>query len=92
MQYFSKRFTMNHIIPNVQLPSEIQVLFIGNVMKVKMVMDKSKVKGKEKGGAMITSNWKELVKLYDMTVNDIFIFFFVRGVDDGEFKIVVDRL
>lgn len=92
MQYFSKRFTMNHIIPNVQLPTEIRVLFNDNEMKVKMVMNKSKVKGKVKGGAMITSNWKELVKLYDMTVNDIFFFYFGRGLDDGEFKIVLHRL
>ena len=92
MQYFSKRITMNHIIPNVELPSEVQVLFIGNAIKVKMVMDKSKVKGKAKGGAMITSNWKQLVKLHDMRVSDIFIFAFGRSVVDGEFKMVVDRL
>ena len=92
MQYFSKRFTMSHIIPNVELPSEVQVLFIGNAIKVKMVMDKSKVKGKAKGGAMITSNWKQLVKLHDMRVSDIFIFAFGRSVVDGEFKMVVDRL
>ena len=92
MQYFSKRFTMNHIIPSVQLPTKIQVLFNDKDMKVKMVMNKSKVKGKKNGGAMITTNWKELVKLYDMTVNDIFVFFFGRDLNDGEFKIALYRL
>jgi uncharacterized membrane protein len=92
MQYFSKRFTMSHIIPNVELPSEVEVLLLGKAIKVKMVMDKSKVKGKAKGGAMITSNWKQLVKLHDIRVNDIFIFAFGRSVLDGEFKMVVDRL
>ncbi len=93
MQYFSKRFTVSHIITNVELPSEVEVLFLGKArLKVKMVMDKSKVKGKVKGGAMITSNWKQLVKLHDMRVNDIFIFAFGRSVVDGEFKMVVDRL
>jgi uncharacterized membrane protein len=92
MQYFSKRFTMSHIIPNVELPSEVEVLLLGKAIKVKMVMDKSKVKGKAKGGAMITSNWKQLVKLHDIRVNDIFIFAFGRSVVDGEFKMVVDRL
>jgi predicted butyrate kinase (DUF1464 family) len=92
MQYFSKRFTMSHIIPNVELPSEVEVLLLGKAIKVKMVMDKSKVKGKAKGGAMITSNWKQLVKLHDMRVSDIFIFAFGRSVVDGEFKMVVDRL
>jgi predicted butyrate kinase (DUF1464 family) len=92
MQYFSKRFTMSHIIPNVELPSEVEVLLSGKAIKVKMVMDKSKVKGKAKGGAMITSNWKQLVKLHDMRVSDIFIFAFGRSVVDGEFKMVVDRL
>jgi hypothetical protein len=92
MQYFSKRFTMSHIIPNVELPSEVEVLLLGKAIKVKMVMDKSKVKGKAKGGTMITSNWKQLVKLHDIRVNDIFIFAFGRSVLDGEFKMVVDRL
>jgi hypothetical protein len=91
MQYFSKRFTMSHIIP-IELPSEVEVLLLGKAIKVKMVMDKSKVKGKAKGGAMITSNWKQLVKLHDMRVSDIFIFAFGRSVVDGEFKMVVDRL
>jgi predicted butyrate kinase (DUF1464 family) len=92
MRYFSKRFTMSHIIPKVELPSEVEVLLLGKAIKVKMVMDKSKVKGKAKGGAMITSNWKQLVKLHDMRVSDIFIFAFGRSVVDGEFKMVVDRL
>jgi uncharacterized membrane protein len=83
---------MSHIIPNVELPSEVEVLLLGKAIKVKMVMDKSKVKGKAKGGAMITSNWKQLVKLHDIRVNDIFIFAFGRSVIDGEFKMVVDRL
>jgi hypothetical protein len=83
---------MSHIIPNVELPSEVQVLFLGKAIKVKIVMDKSKVKGKAKGGAMITLNWKPLVKLHDMRANDIFIFAFGRSVVDGEFKMVVDRL
>jgi hypothetical protein len=47
---------MSHIIPNVELPSEVEVLLLGKAIKVNMVMDKSKVKGKAKGGAMITSN------------------------------------
>ncbi|KAM0822516.1 hypothetical protein ACQ4PT_071447 [Festuca glaucescens] len=65
--YFSRSFTMNHILPNIQLPVEIKVHSQNaNVAKVKMVMSMLMVKGKPKGGAMITSNWMDVVRQNDM--------------------------
>ena len=55
-----------------------------------MVMNKWKLKGKLKGGAMITSNWMEVVKKIDMRVGDIYVFWF-RGSRDG-LKLFVDHL
>ena len=41
MQYFSKSFTMNHIVHNVELPADIQVYSRNRkIAKVKMVMSK----------------------------------------------------
>jgi len=80
---------MNHILPNVQLLAVIQVYCKNKkVVTVKMVMSKSKVKGKLKGGAMITSNWMEVVKQNDMRVHEIFVFWF-RSSWDG-LKLLVD--
>ena len=72
MQYFSNSFTRQHILPNVKLPLVIKV-FTRNtkVAEVKMLMSKSQVKGKVKGGAIITSCWKEVVEKNDMRVGDI---------------------
>ena len=56
-----------------------------------MVMNKRKVKGKDVGGAMITTNWMELVKLSQMRVKDVFTFWF-RGSRDGGLKLLVDIL
>ena len=56
-----------------------------------MVMNKRKVKGKDIGGAMITTNWMELVKQSKMRVNDVFVFWF-HGSRDGGLKLLVDTL
>ena len=56
-----------------------------------MVMNKRKVKGKDVGGAMITTNWMELVKESHMRVKDVFVFWF-RGSHDGGLKLLVDIL
>ena len=56
-----------------------------------MVMNKRKVKGKDVGGAMITTNWMELVKESHMRVKDVFVFWF-RGSRDGGLKLLVDIL
>jgi hypothetical protein len=57
MQYFSKKFTMHHIQRRVELPADIHVFSRNKeVAKVKMVMSKSKVNRKGKGGVMITTN------------------------------------
>ena len=92
MQYFSKCFSNNYILPNVKLPISIQV-FTKNreVGKVKMVMNKSRVNGKYKGGAMLTSHWMDVVKHTDMRIGDIFVFWF-RGSRDGGLKLLVDPL
>ena len=91
LQYFLRRFTIHHIVPNTKLPAHIQVFFKNKeVAKVKMVMNKWELKGKLKGGAMITSNWMEVVKKIDMRVGDIYVFWF-RGSRDG-LKLFVDHL
>ena len=83
---------MCHIISNVELPADIQVSSPQNKFAtVKMVMSKSKVNGKAKGGAMITTNWMEVVKQNAMRVNDIYVFWF-RQTQDGGLKILVDKL
>ena len=74
---------MKHILPNVKLPAFIKVFSRNTeVANVKMVMNKSKVKGKVKGGAMLTSCWKEVVEKTDMRVGDIYVFWF-RSSRDG---------
>lgn len=88
MQYFSKSFTVQHIVNSVELPADIQV-YSNNKMvaKVRMVMSKAMVDGKEKGGAMITTNWKQVVKANDMRIGDIYIFCF--GVSEDGLKLIV---
>ncbi|KAM0868510.1 hypothetical protein ACQ4PT_041273 [Festuca glaucescens] len=89
-KYFSKRFTVNHIVTNVQLPAEIKVYSRNaKVAKVKMVMSRSKAKGKAKGGAMIISNWMDVVKQNGIRVNDKYVFWFL-GSRDGGLKLLVD--
>lgn len=56
-----------------------------------MVMNNTKVDGKDKGGAMITTNWMEVVKQSRMRVKDVFVFWF-RGSRDGGLKLLVDIL
>ena len=92
MKYFSRSFTLQHIVSHIQLPAEIQVWFAKEIIgKVKMVMNKRNVKGKDMGGAMITTNWMELVKKSQMRVKDVFVFWF-RGSRDGGLKLLVDIL
>ena len=76
MQYFSKSFTTTHILPNIQLPAEIKVRSPGGFFTVKMVMSMSVVKGIPKGGAMMTTNWKDVVKANKMRVNQKYVFWF----------------
>ena len=56
-----------------------------------MVMNKTKVNGKDKGGAMITTNWMELVEQSQMRVKDVFVFWF-RGDREGGLKLLADIL
>ena len=92
MQYFSRKFTMNHILPYVQLPAVIKVHCIeGKQSQVKMVMSKSEVKRVPKGGAMITTNWGDIVKKNGMRVKNKFVFWF-RPVQEGGLKLMVDIL
>jgi hypothetical protein len=70
---------MHHIQRHVELPEYIQVFSRNReVAKVKMVMSKSKVNEKGKGGAMIATNWMDVVKHSDIEVEDIYVFCF-RG-------------
>ncbi|KAM0824607.1 hypothetical protein ACQ4PT_070083 [Festuca glaucescens] len=70
--YFSRRFTINHILPNIQLPATIKVYSRNaNVAHVKMVMSMSTVKGIPKGGAMITSNWMDVEVLKMLNKNGV---------------------
>jgi hypothetical protein len=55
-----------------------------------MVMSKSKVKGKPKGGAMITTNWMDVVKNSEMKVEDICVFWFVVNRDGRRLTLLVD--
>ena len=81
---------MNHIVTHVQLLAEIQVYSKNQtVVKVKMVMSKSKVNGKAKGGAIITSNCMAVVRQNNMRVKDIYVFLF-RGSRGGGLKLLVD--
>ena len=90
-QYISRSFTIHHIVPNVALPAFIPVYYkkTQNV-KVKIVLSESKVNGKLTGGAMLRTNWMEVVKKRDMRVGDIYVFYF-EGNRDG-LKLRVDRL
>ena len=47
------------------------------------------MKGKEIGGAMLTSNWPSVVDQNQMRVGDIYVFWF-RGSRDGGLKHLVD--
>jgi hypothetical protein len=86
LQYFSKAYTMEYIVKNLKLPSEIQVFSRNRkVAKVRMVLSKV---GKT---AMITSNWMDVVKQNNMQVGDIYIFWF-RGSKEGGLKLLVDQL
>ena len=91
-RYFSRSFTIHHIVPNVALPAFILVYYkkTQNVKKVKIVLSESKVNGKLTGGAMLTTNWMEVVKKRDMRVGDIYVFYF-EGNRNG-LKLRVDRL
>nr|XP_051184092.1 uncharacterized protein LOC127298212 [Lolium perenne]XP_051184828.1 uncharacterized protein LOC127298997 [Lolium perenne]XP_051197025.1 uncharacterized protein LOC127310384 [Lolium perenne]XP_051212193.1 uncharacterized protein LOC127329791 [Lolium perenne] len=90
--YFSRGFTLNHIARHTQLPAEIEVYSSNTkIATVKMVMSKSQVNGKGKGGAMITTNWMEVVKKTNMRVKNVFVFWF-RGSRGGGLKLLVDIL
>jgi hypothetical protein len=83
VQYFSRRFTMNHILPNIQLPATIKVYSQNaNVANVKMVISMSMVKGIPKGGAMITSNWMDIVRQNGMKINQKYVFGFRRNKEE----------
>jgi hypothetical protein len=93
MQYFSRSFTENHILSNTKLPVEIKVFCTSKQMSiVKMMMSKSKVKGKPKGGAMITTNWMDVVKNSEMKVEDICVFWFVVSHDGRRLTLLVDHV
>jgi hypothetical protein len=93
MQYFSRSFTENHILSNIKLPAEIKVFCTSRQMStVKMVMSKSKVKGKPKGGAMITTNWMDVVKNSAMKVEDICVFWIVVSRDGRRLTFLVDHV
>jgi hypothetical protein len=93
MQYFSKSFTVSHILSNIKLPAKIQVFTKGRVFaKVMMVMSKCKVKGKVKGGAMITTNWMKVVEENKMKVEDIFVFWFILSRDGRRLNLLTDRV
>ena len=92
MQYFSKSFTMAHILTNIQLPAEIKVHSRNyQVATVRIVMSKSMVKGIPKGGAIITTNWKDVVKHNNMRVNQKYVFWFYRR-EDGSLRLLVDSV
>jgi hypothetical protein len=93
MYYFSKIFTENHILSNIKLPAEIKVFSTSRQMStVKMVMSKSKVKGKAKGGAMITTNWMHAMKNCEMKVEDICMFWFIVSRDGRKLTLLVDHV
>ena len=74
---------MNYIVNNIELPADIQVYSKNSkITEVKLVMNNSKVKGKCTGGAMVTSNWMDVVEHNNMKVGDIYVFWF-RGSRDG---------
>jgi hypothetical protein len=57
-----------------------------------MVMSKSKVKGKAKGGAMITTNWMHAMKNCEMKVEDICMFWFIVSRDGRKLTLLVDHV
>jgi hypothetical protein len=59
---------------------------------MKMVMSKSKVKGKPKGGSMITTNWMDVVKNSAMKVEDICVFWFLVSRDGRRLTLLVDHV
>ena len=82
---------MHHIVPNVALPTFIPVYYTKTKnVKVKMVLSESKVKGKLTGGAILTTNWMEVVKKWNLKVGDIYVFYF-EGNQDG-LKLRIDHL
>ena len=82
---------MHHIVPHLQLPGFIQVYSNNTELpKVKVVMSKSKVKGKLTSGVMLKTNWKEVVKKIDTRVGENYAFWF-RGSRDG-LKLLVYHL
>ena len=83
---------MNHILTNIQLPTVIRAHSRdGKLAHVKVVMSKSMVNGVPKGGAMITTNWKDIVRQNGMRVNHKFVFWFRRSKDGGV-KLLVDQV
>ena len=83
---------MSHILPSIQLPAEIKVHSRGApVTIVRIVMSRSMVKGIPKGGAMITTNWKDVVKHNNMRVNQKYVFWFYRH-EDGSIRLLVDSV
>jgi hypothetical protein len=92
VQYFSRRFTLKHILPNIQLPAIIKVYSRGaNVTEVTMVMNMSTVKGVPKGGAMITSHWMDVVRQNDIKKNQKYVFWFRKQGESG-LKIMIDSV
>ena len=82
---------MQHIVPHLQLPGFIQVYSNNTeLLKVKVVMSKSKVKGKLTSGVMLTTNWMEVVKKIDMRVGENYVFWF-QGSRYG-LKLLVNHL
>jgi hypothetical protein len=93
MQYFSRSFTENHILSNIKLSAEIKVFYTSRKMStVKIMMRKCKVKGKPKGGAMITTNWMDVVKNSVMKVEDICMFWFIVSRDGRRLTLLVDHV
>ena len=91
MHYFSKSFTTTHIVANIKLPAKIKVHSRNGFFTVKMVMSMSMVKGIPKGGAMMTTNWKDVVKANKMRVNQKYVFWFNQH-QDGSMIVCVDSI
>ena len=91
MQYFSKNFSTTHILPNIKLPAKIKVHSRNGFFTVKMVMSMSVVKGIPKGGAMMTTNWKDVVNANKMRGNQKYVFWFNQH-QDGSISVIIDSL
>ena len=58
-----------------------------------MVMSMSTVKGIPKGGAMITSNWMDVVRQNGMKINQKYVFWLrLNQGGDGGLKIMLDSV